>query len=159
LHTLIDQTMNRIYTFQKDLSQKLLLWSLLSMIVGGFLSGRRQSPDQRGFGQQALGWGAIDALIALVGWAMARKRTADPSAQTEEAKRKETRNLRRLLWINSGLDLLYIAGGWLLTRRADSSGRGWRGHGWGIVVQGAFLLLFDLYHARQLEDRETQEPS
>jgi hypothetical protein len=151
--------MNRIYTFQIDLSQKLLLWSLLSMIVGGVLSGRRQNPDQRGFGQQALGWGAIDALIALVGWSMARKRAADPSAQTEEAKRKETHNLRSLLWINSGLDLLYIAGGWLLTRRADSSGRGWRGHGWGIVVQGAFLLLFDLYHVRQLETKSAQEPS
>jgi hypothetical protein len=142
--------MNDIYTFQKKLSLKLLLWSFSSIAAGIFLARRQQTPDRRGFGQQALVWGMIDAAIALFGLGMARRRAADPSAQTEEAKGKETGNLRRLLWINSGLDLLYVAGGWLLARRADPQGRGWRGHGWGIVVQGAFLLLFDLYHALQL---------
>ena len=53
--------------------------------------------------------------------------------------------IRKILWINFGLDMLYILGGvWMiLSWRRDF----WQGTGWGIVFQGAFLFLFDLYHA------------
>jgi hypothetical protein len=146
--------MNDIYTFQKNLSLKLLLWSLVSITAGFILSGKQQTPNWRGFGLQALVWGMIDAAIAFFGWGMARRRAADSSAQSLEFKHKEARNLRRLLWINSGLDLLYIAGGWRLSHRADPRERGWQGHGWGIIVQGAFLLLFDLYHALLCKERK-----
>ena len=54
--------------------------------------------------------------------------------------------LRRLLWLNAGLDLLYLALGWRLAQAAIGSAR--RGHGLGILAQGGFLLLFDLLHAR-----------
>jgi hypothetical protein len=39
---------------------------------------------------------------------------------------------------------LYVAGGvYLLTRPEDT----WRGAGVAVIVQGAFLLIFDLLHA------------
>lgn len=72
----------------------------------------------------------------------------DPQAPAVEAQ--ERRNLRRLLWLNAGLDVLYVLGGLLLQRRQH-----WRGHGWGIIIQGSFLFLFDLYHALILaEERD-----
>ena len=58
----------------------------------------------------------------------------------------ETRKLRRLLWLNTLLDILYVAGGLGLRAIRGRNEPAWRGHGWGIVVQGGFLFLFDLYH-------------
>jgi hypothetical protein len=150
--------MNGIYTFQKTVSERLLVWSSASVLVGLWLLWRGQSSNRRGFGQQALIWGLIDAAIALFGWRMAQQRSRDPAAQQPEVQQREAGNLRRLLWINSGLDILYIAGGWLLARRHHSNRRGWRGHGWGVVVQGAFLLVFDLYHALCLSEQHQEAP-
>jgi carboxylesterase len=52
------------------------------------------------------------------------------------------------LWINTGLDVLYIAGGITLASILGPGNPGWLGHGWGIMVQGAFLFFFDLIHAQ-----------
>ncbi|HAW94950.1 MAG: hypothetical protein CMJ33_11030 [Phycisphaerae bacterium] len=48
---------------------------------------------------------------------------------------------RRLLAINGGLDLLYLTTGVILVTRRDVIARGF---GAAILVQGGFLLLFDL---------------
>jgi hypothetical protein len=103
------------------------------------------------FGIQALAWGAVDALIALVGlWATQRRRAqlADPAAPRRLAQ--EERTLRRLLWINTGLDVLYVAAGLAISLTLGSTDRRWQGHGWGIMVQGAFLFIFDLVHAQRV---------
>ena len=86
----------------------------------------------------------IDAAIAVFGRESARKRLAQPDAVTRVAR--ERRNLSLLLWINAGLDVLYMLGGWSLAKRHQSS-RMMRGTGQGILLQGGFLFLFDVYHA------------
>ncbi|MEP7292887.1 MAG: hypothetical protein ABI835_13980, partial [Chloroflexota bacterium] len=53
----------------------------------------------------------------------------------------EAHTLRRLLEVNTLLDLIYMFGGRSLIRHGS------RGTGWGIVIQGTFLFLFDLFHA------------
>jgi hypothetical protein len=123
------------------------------------------SPFWRGFGAQAVGWGLVDAAIALLGrWVSQRRRAAltdsggDPLSP--DVLERQARNLRRLLWVNTGLDVLYVAGGLALAmagiRCSGPSLAGmramavsWRGHGWGIVAQGGFLFFFDLIHARR----------
>lgn len=133
-----------IWQFSAQVSARLLRWATASTLVGLALLPARAF--WRGVGAQAVGWGVIDAAIALVGGVMgqrSRSRLADPHAPDVLAR--EARNLRRLLWINAGLDVLYMLGGWLWARRKrDAFGKG---TGWGIVVQGAFLFGFDLYHA------------
>lgn len=127
-----------IWTFQADLTNRLLAWSALSILVGGYFC---FSPNDflRGFGIQCVAWGLVDAGIALFGARSAarRKSTADPKV---EAKR-----LRRLLWINFGLDFLYISIGAYILYFLPAPF--WQGTGWGIIVQSAFLLFFDLIHA------------
>jgi len=145
--------MREIFTFQRQVSQRLLLWSVASIVLGGWLM-RKDNADQRGFGQQAAAWGVIDAAIALGGWFGSQRRSRAADAGSAEVQAKETRSLRRLLWINTGLDVLYMLGGFLWARRADPQKRGWAGHGWGVVVQGAFLFVFDLVHALLLKDRQ-----
>ncbi len=149
------------------------------MLVGLWLTRGGDNADQRGFGQQAAAWGLIDAGIALGGWIASRRRSLstetpvnpDGTIQTpstgatdatfeprhgrrhgpsETVQVKEAANLRRMLWLNAGLDVFYIIGGYYWARRPDPEQRGWAGHGWGIVVQGTFLLVFDLVHALAL---------
>jgi hypothetical protein len=138
-----------VWDAYRSISRRLLVWSglsagagVLSLIGGSFW---------RGFGIQAIAWGLVDALIALVGAAVARRRREGLANPLELACLvREERNLRRLLLVNTGLDVLYVAGGVTLALTLGAADPTWRGHGWSIVVQGAFLLGFDLFHAQQV---------
>ena len=134
-----------IWNYQDAVSRRLLLWSALSAATGALLL-TIDAPFWHGFGLQALLWGAIDAAIALFGQRSAnkRRRTVPIGAETFA---REARNLQRVLWINTGLDLLYIAGGLLLALTLGARDPFAAGSGWGVVLQGGFLFLFDLLHA------------
>ncbi len=146
-----------IWDFSLVLARRLMLWAALSVIAGFILIATQLSQGwtttfRGGFGSQAILWGAINALIAGVGIhgtrRSIRRAGAGNEAEATAAANKDAQRLRRLLWINTGLDVLYIAGGlaWALTRGADDPFAA--GVGWGIVTQGAFLFVFDLLHAR-----------
>jgi hypothetical protein len=125
--------MNSTSTFTLTLARRLFLWGALSTIGGVILQFSRR-PFWIGFGQQAIGWGVIDALIAL---AAGRSTSRSFSAAT----------LRRVLFINAALDVLYMLGGFLFARTRGAADEKLRGQGWGIVLQGLFLFKFDLIHA------------
>ena len=129
---------NPIWKFESDLTNRLLVWSILSLLSGLYIW-FATNEFGRGFGIQLVAWGAVDAAIAFVGarTAARRKSTTDP--------KNEALFIRKVLWINFGLDLIYILGGvWVIQSYPESF---WQGTGWGIVLQGAFLFLFDLIHA------------
>jgi len=146
-----------IWDFQDTLSRRLLLWSALSIAAGiGLLA--FGDPFWRGFGLQAMVWGLIDAAIAWFGQrSAARRRGRGP--HSAEALACEAANLRRLLWINTGLDVLYVTGGLVLlyTMAAQNPFAG--GNGWGIIVQGGFLFFFDLLHALVVPRKEAELPA
>lgn len=137
--------------FQRTVSNRLLAWSVLS-IAGGALLQLARSPFWRAFGQQAMGWGAIDAALALFGRRGVEKKVQRGYPPAEAAK--DLHNLRRILWFNAGLDVLYMLGGLALLRRDDETQRG---HGAGILVQGLFLFKFDLIHALLAKQDESTE--
>jgi hypothetical protein len=135
-----------IWHYYTTITRRLLAWSVVSMIAGvAFLL---LGPLWQGVGLEAIAWGVIDAGIALIGGWVTRRRRAgleDPSAPS--VLFREARNLRRILLINTGLDVLYVAGGIALALTLGVDGLFWRGNGWGIVIQGGFLFFFDLLHA------------
>ncbi len=142
-----------IWQTQEILLSHLLAWSRLSLVGG--LSLLRAEAFWRGIGLQAIGWGLIDEAIAMIGhWSVYRRRAALPDPAAPAVLAQESRKLRRLLWLNAGLDVLYMLGGLTLVRTRGATDRGWRGHGWGIIIQGGFLFLFDLYHALLLAEEE-----
>jgi hypothetical protein len=120
-------------SFINTIAQRLLLWGAIST-GGGVILQLSRRPFWIGFGQQAIGWGLIDALIALI-------------AGRSAARSINGRTLRRILLINAGLDVLYMLGGFLFARTKGAADDKLRGQGWGIVLQGLFLFKFDLIHA------------
>ncbi|MFN3983370.1 MAG: DUF6992 family protein [Caldilinea sp.] len=137
--------------FQRTVSNRLLLWGVLS-IAGGALLQAARSPFWRAFGQQAIGWGAIDAALALFGRRKVEQKVQRGYPPAKAAK--DLHNLRRILWFNTGLDVLYMAGGLALMRRDDEAQRG---HGAGIAFQGLFLFKFDLIHALLAKENASGE--
>ena len=129
-----------LWRFQRRLTSLLLGWAAASMGVGLALW-RSDDPLRRGVGEQYAGWGAVNALIALIG----RRPPAEANSLVETAARKRT--LSRLLWVNTGLDVLYVLGGWRVLRGRGAADARWRGRGLGIMLQGGFLFFFDLLHA------------
>ena len=116
---------------EQDVTRALGRWAAGSLLVGGALAA---VPRTRGFGRQTAAWGAVDGVIAVVGARRAaRGRTTAPA------------RLRRVLLVNAGLDVGYLAAGAWLSARPR-----WRGDGLAVLVQGAFLLALDTAGARRL---------
>lgn len=139
-----------IWEVQNHLTRQLFAWAGASLATGALLSSLRDR-FWKGVGAQFMGWGAINALIATLGSRISRKRQAGLApGEIPVAEAREGRNLERLLRINTFLDILYVAFGFLLIFRRRGEDRFWRGSGWGVVIQGAFLFFFDLIHALRL---------
>lgn len=144
-----------IWQFQQKISRRLLRWGLLSVGAGALM--RSGGKFWKGVGAQFVAWGAIDAAIALFGQISARNRVDRlENPGTAEVKQKETRNLRRLLWINTALDVLYMLGGWWWMRRDTGDGAA-RGNGFGVIAQGLFLFIFDLIHVLNIPDTTAED--
>ena len=116
---------------EERLTSVLGAWAAGSAAAGALLCVPRRT---RGFGRQTLAWGAVDGLIAVAG---ARRRASRGPTSPPR--------LRRILLVNVGLDVGYLAcAAWLL-----QDGR-WRGDGAAVALQGAFLLALDAAAAQRL---------
>lgn len=130
-------------------------WWAGANIVGGaalaLLGARRANARLRDFGLQSAGWGVINAGIGAVADRVRERKLARlPEPMDPEALAREHRLLWRLLVINAGLDVGYLAAGlaWFHRRGGDHPSS--QGHGAAVLFQGAFLLVFDLRHAGAL---------
>lgn len=132
-----------LWRFQKRLTGMLLGWAVASIAVGLRL-GRGGDELRRGVGEQFVGWGLVNAAIAFIG-----RRPPPENAALEDAAARQ-RTLSRLLWVNTGLDVIYVLGGRRTLRGRGATSARWRGRGLGIVVQGGFLFFFDLLNALAL---------
>ncbi len=105
----------------------LLLWSLASLgtaAVGLYLQSKE---IWRSFWFMSAMWGLIDGGLA---WSAMIRTPPTPAS------------LAPVLRFNAGLDVLYlVAAGWLLSRKTPRL----KGFGLAVLVQGGFLLAFDLY--------------
>ncbi|MBD3181623.1 alpha/beta fold hydrolase [Candidatus Poribacteria bacterium] len=145
--------MKSIWDLQITISRRLLVWSGLSISAGLILILTGDS-FWRGFGIQAAVWGAIDAAIALVG--MFRTRRKRFTHDTRQQMSREARNLKRILLVNFGLDVIYmVVGAILVYFRSEAA---WRGHGWGVIIQGGFLFFFDFIHAQSVPPAVNPKP-
>jgi hypothetical protein len=140
-----------IWQFQQVLTRRLGWGAGISFLFGlGMLF--FQTSFWNGVALQFIGWAGIDLLVAWGGGSSARRRKARLTpGEVLSTQLEETRSLGRILWINTGLDVLYMLGGSLVASLPGGSNPLWWGTGIGILCQGAFLFFFDWYHALQVK--------
>lgn len=116
-------------------------WALANIAIGsvGFYKTKGAT---RYFHQMNIFWNVINLGIATAGFYGAKEASNKQYSVVQSIQ--EQRKTEKILLINAGLDVAYVAGGWYLNRRGISKSSD-RLHGYGnaIILQGAFLLLFD----------------
>ena len=130
------------------------------LVLGGWAAGNifagtygnfKSSGEAKYFHQFNAMWNVINLGIATFGYFNAVN--SDPSSMTNLQIIKDFNSLQNLLLLNAGLDAVYIATGFYLKERAkiSSSSERLRGYGNSLLLQGGFLLLFDvaLYFVHQ----------
>lgn len=137
--------------YQRRMMYQLLFWAGLSLGVAipMILSTREWV---RSFGGMTTAWAVINALIALFALRGVYKKAQQPA--DAETTQGWMRQLVRLLWMNAALDVVYVLIGVGLIMW-DPANRMLNGFGWAVVIQGAFLLIFDAYHGWRLPKRVT----
>lgn len=121
----------------------LLAWAGANVASGGVGWAATDDRRWRAFHQMNLGWGAVNAAIAtgaLLTTDVETARALGPAASLDEQL-----SLERALLFNSGLDVGYLAvGAWLWERGLRKDDDRLVGFGQSILLQGGFLLAFDL---------------
>ena len=104
------------------------------------------------FHQMNFNWNIVNAGIASFGFISAKKKSK--LEWTNLSLAQERRKLQKILAINIGLDLCYMLVGSLLIKNAskldDSSKNRNMGFGNSLIVQGAYLFIFDLAFLRKI---------
>lgn len=133
-----------LFTLQQRSFPGLLAWSVGSVVSGLFWRWPRPG-FWRGFGDQFIGWGLVDGLIASFGLRSAQRnfQRFQYGEMNAEDYARQSRNFTLIVALNVLVDVGYIIGGRSLINRAEREQQ--RGTGWGILVQGGFLLIWDIF--------------
>lgn len=134
------------------------VWASANIAVGAIGMGRAQG-EQRAFHQMNLGWGVINLGLAASGFWTATQ--TDPASFDLYQTTLQHYRMQKILLFNAGLDVAYMAGGLYLMERAKTAPKNQerlRGFGKSVVLQGAFLFVFDIGAAIYLGGLEKQLP-
>lgn len=119
-------------------------WALANMATGTY-GWIRYDGVQKYFHQMNAAWNLVNAGIAT--YALFEIAGTDISLLSPgEMMQKHIRS-ENLFLINAGLDILYMAGGaWMIHAAGNNEKRHdlLKGYGQSVILQGAFLFLFDL---------------
>jgi hypothetical protein len=119
-------------------------WAAANFVVGG-IGWARGSGSNMYFHQGNVLWNTVNAGIA--GFALYSLYNADPGSLGLFESIKEHYGLEKTLLFNAGLDVGYMAAGFYLRERAKTATKKQdmlKGYGSALILQGAFLFVFDL---------------
>jgi len=116
-------------------------WSVANLATG-LIAQSSAGGEAKYFHRMNAIWGGVNLLIALPAYINARKSKTD---LTLEASARGQAAIEKTFILNAGLDIAYLAGStWFLEKATTSANPDkYRGYGKSILMQGAFLLLFD----------------
>lgn len=118
-------------------------WAVGNILVGTY-SNFKASGEAKYFHQFNAMWNVVNLSIAAFGYFNAVN--SDPASMTNLEILKDYNSLQSFLLLNAGLDAAYIMTGFYLKERAKNSSNAERlkGYGNSLLLQGGFLLLFDV---------------
>lgn len=132
-------------------------WALGNMAINGALLDNPTSNEQGHFYRMNIFWNLVNLGLAVPAYIGAMK--TDPNAMQLMESAQEFHRMNKILFVNVGLDVAYITGGFLLKEMAKSRPNKpdmFRGYGRSLILQGGFLLLFDIALVSILESKSTQ---
>lgn len=119
-------------------------WSLANIAAAG-IQYRASDGRDRYFHEMTLMWNTVNLGIAGLGYWRARH----PLDLTLADAIDKQRGIEKLLLLNTGLDAAYIMTGVYLVNRGNDitrEGERLQGYGAAIILQGSFLLAFDVVY-------------
>lgn len=119
----------------------LLAWSAANLAAGGI--GYATDEPRRYFHQMNAAWNVVNAGIATAGLLGLRSELGVQVTGAEALQ--EAVHFEKILLLNAGLDVAYVAAGGLLYERGRrKNSERLRGYGQSLWLQGGFLFAFDL---------------
>ncbi|MGI4020089.1 MAG: DUF6992 family protein [Janthinobacterium lividum] len=116
-------------------------WALANIAIGSVAFYRTKGVS-RYFNQMNIFWNVVNLGIATAGFYGAKEALNKQSNLAQSMH--EQHQTEQILLFNAGLDVAYIAGGLYLGQRGiNKNSERLRGYGNSVILQGAFLLLFD----------------
>lgn len=119
-------------------------WALLNMASGAY-GWAKLDGEQKYFYQMNFLWNTVNAGIA--GYALYNNFHTEILAMEPKTILLDHQKMERILLINVGLDITYMAAGYFFAKRSEKATKQsqlLKGYGNSIVLQGAFLFGFDL---------------
>ena len=118
-------------------------WAAGNILLGVY-GNYKSSGEAKYFHQFNAMWNVVNLGIATFGYINAVN--SNPATMTNLEIINDYNSLQKLLLLNAGLDVVYIATGFYLKERAknSSSSERLRGYGNSLFLQGGFLLAFDI---------------
>lgn len=107
---------------------RLMIWSILSLLVGAFGLATVKDSGPRSFFTMSAGWAAVNLVIVGASW------MGKPPAVLAP--------FREFLWLNIGLNIAYISVGVTMAILAGTRD-GIKGAGIAVGIQGLALLILD----------------
>lgn len=120
-------------------------WAVGNMGVNGFALRSQSSNEQAHFYRMNIFWNVVNLGLAIPG--LRYSLITDPSTINLAETVGEYHQMGKILLMNAGLDVAYITGGFLMKEMAKSREKKQyilRGYGRSLILQGGFLLAFDV---------------
>ncbi|HOO98262.1 MAG TPA: hypothetical protein PLV06_12360 [Bacteroidales bacterium] len=119
-------------------------WAVANMALGtwGWIN---HTGEQKYFSQMNFFWNTVN--LAIAGFSLHGSGQIDCSSLGTADALARQMNTEKVLLINAGLDAAYIGTGILLRHlatRSEKRGDLLKGYGNSVILQGAFLMIFDL---------------
>lgn len=118
-------------------------WAVGNILIGTYGNFKAKG-EAKYFHQFNAMWNLVNLGIATFGYLNAVN--SDPASMTNSEILKDYTSLQNFLLLNAGLDAAYIMIGFYLKERSKNSASTQRlkGYGNSLLLQGGFLLLFDV---------------
>lgn len=120
-------------------------WALGNMGTNGILLANPSSNEQAHFYRMNIFWNVVNLGLALPG--LRYSMITDPSSLALAETVGEYHQMSKILLMNAGLDVAYITGGFLMKEMSKTRPQKQdilKGYGRSLILQGGFLLAFDL---------------
>jgi hypothetical protein len=118
-------------------------WAILNIATGAY-GMSTQTGSSKYFYQMNLFWNTVN--LGIAGYSLISGYLTDISLLSHEQMVEKHMFTEKLLLINAGLDVLYMAtGGFLISKSKSNTKRPelLKGYGQSLILQGGFLLVFD----------------